>query len=87
MPQHRSLSLADQRRCKACPRVILLLGKLVDFPSDMLGNRERDVGVVAPLSVFRQAIEQEVGDLARVDNDRRPSRMPAVRPLSGLSHT
>jgi hypothetical protein len=65
------IELARQRRGKARPGIVLFLGKLIDFPRHLLRNHEGDVALVAPLSVFWQAITQEVGDLARVITSAR----------------
>lgn len=81
------IQLGSQCRCEACPRVVLLIGKLIDFPGDMLCDVKRDVALVAPLPLLWDAIEQEVGDLAQSCNDCQPCQTPVVRPLSELGNT
>jgi hypothetical protein len=68
------IQLARQRRGEACPGIVLFPGKLIDFPGHLLRNHEGDVALVAPLSVFWQAITQEVGDLADVVPVSNPAK-------------
>src|SRR5271166_113330 len=72
------IQLGSQCGCEACPRVVLLLGKLIDFPGDMLRDGERDVSVVAPLPVTWDAIDEEVGDLAAVVTIAHPIKCPSL---------
>jgi hypothetical protein len=54
----------DQVRGEACPRVALFLGKFVDLPGDVFRDVESYLAVVAPLTIFGHALDQQVADLA-----------------------
>ena len=50
--------------------------QITNFPRYVFGDRERDVTVVTPRSILRDAIEQEFGDLAGVIPAAHPIKRP-----------
>ena len=81
------IELLRQVRGKARPRVVFLFGKLVDLPGDVFRDVEGDVAVVAPLTIFRDAIEEEVGDLAGVVPVANPIKCPSFVGCQGQANT
>jgi len=70
------IELGNERRSEAHPGKVFFLGKITNFSRYWLGDRERDVAVVARRSILWDAIQQEAGDLAGVVPVAHPIKRP-----------